>query len=280
MRTVLMVALLMAGGCGKKEIERLEGLLSVAQETIASREADATALRSTVSGLEADIAGLREQIAQKETELAALDADLAAERERSARMLADRGALRAELDQMQKAMAELAERKRQAEARVKAFRDLVSRFQSLIDAGTLDVRIIDGRMVVVLATDVLFASGSADLSDGGKGALTQVAQILGGMADRRFQVEGHTDNVPISTSRFPNNWYLAAARAIGVVDHLTKNGMTSSQVSAASFGDTRPVASNEDKELRAANRRIEIVIVPDLSDMPGYAELKAADEGR
>jgi chemotaxis protein MotB len=106
-------------------------------------------------------------------------------------------------------------------------------------------------------------------------ALAKVAAVLAGIPDRRYQVEGHTDNVPIKTTRFPSNWYLAAARAIGVVNHMVDSGLPASVVSAAAFGDTFPVASNDDADGRSQNRRIEIVVVPDLSDLPGYDELEA-----
>lgn len=276
MRTLgwLLVAAL-ATGCGyKKEIEGLETQLSQSQQQVVERDARIRELEDQVSTLDARLAGMEARKNDLERQLAELQANLDEEQAKSARIIADRGALRTEIDAMKQAMQELEERKRQAEARVRQFKELVARFQSLIDAGTLDVKIIDGRMVVVLATDILFASGSADLSAAGKDALTQVAAILATMADKDFQVEGHTDNVPINSQRFPNNWYLAAARAIGVVEHLVGAGMTSDQLSAASYGETHPVASNDTKESRSLNRRIEIVIMPDLSGMPGYEELQ------
>ena len=65
---------------------------------------------------------------------------------------------------------------------------------------------VDGRMVVALATDVLFASGSARRTEDGKAALSEVAAVLVTLRDRRFQIEGHTDDVPIKTERYPSNW--------------------------------------------------------------------------
>lgn len=270
----LMWVALWLVGCGyKKEITALETELVASQATIEAAKSKYGVAATELSKLEARLSDLLRSKEALEKDLASRGAELDDERAKSARILADKGALRGEIESMKQALAELEERKKQAEARVQQFKDLVSRFQSLIDAGTLDVRIIDGRMVVVLATDILFASGSADLSAGGKDALTKVGQILATMPDKRFQVEGHTDNVPIATARFPNNWFLAAARAIGVTEHLVSAGMQPAQLSAASYGDTRPVAANEDKDARSANRRIEIVIVPDLSDLPGYDEL-------
>jgi chemotaxis protein MotB len=176
---------------------------------------------------------------------------------------------------MESALNELAERTRAAEQRVSQYQDLLSRFQSLIDAGQLSVSITDGRMVVQLATDILFASGSADLSEDGVAALAAVSSILAEIPERRYQIEGHTDNVPISTAQYPSNWELASARAIVVLQAMLDAGLGAERVSAASYSDTRPVTPNDSAEGRAANRRIEIVVVPDLSQLPGFEELQA-----
>ena len=133
-------------------------------------------------------------------------------------------------------------------------------------------------MVVELATDVLFGSGSARLSKAGKEAVGEVTEVFKSIENRKFQVEGHTDNVPIKTRQYPSNWHLAAARAVSVVREMVKDGMPSERVSAASYGDARPVALNRTKEGRAANRRIEVVVVPDLSSLPGFDELKAVSQ--
>ena len=175
---------------------------------------------------------------------------------------------------MTRALADLEKRRAEAEARVQEFKSLLARFRSLIDAGKLKVKIIDGRMVVVLATDILFSSGSASLSKDGKSAIAEVAQVLKTIPQRAFQVEGHTDTVPISTSQYPSNWELAAARAITVLKAMVDAGLPAERVSAASFGETRPVGTNETQEGKAQNRRIEIIIVPDLSTLPGFEELK------
>lgn len=201
-----------------------------------------------------------------------LEGDLDALREEKSQILADRGALRGEVDAMKAAMADLEERKHASDARIAAYRDLLARLKGLIDAGTLEVRIVDGRMVIVLASDVLFASGSADLSSEGATTLTEVAGVLASL-DRKIQVEGHTDDVPIRNDRYPSNWYLGSARAIGVVEHLVQAGVAPTQVSGATYGEHRPRAFNDVAESRARNRRIEIVVVPDLSLLPGNDEL-------
>lgn len=188
--------------------------------------------------------------------------------------IAETGALQEDVERMRQALQELESRQARARIILASFQDLVSRFQSLIDAGTLQVKVVDGRMTVQLATDILFAPGSATLSTEGREALLEVAAILASIPDREFQVAGHTDDVPIATSRFPSNWHLGSARAIAVTDVLAEGGLDASRVSASSYAAFQPACSNETPEGRACNRRIEIIIVPDLSGLPGYDELQ------
>ncbi|HFE44300.1 MAG TPA: cell envelope biogenesis protein OmpA [Nannocystis exedens] len=102
-----------------------------------------------------------------------------------------------------------------------------------------------------------------------------MGQELAKIADKEFQIEGHTDNVPIYNEKFHSNWELASARALVVLKTLRDAGLAEEQLSAASYGEFKPAADNTSEEGRAKNRRIEISIVPDLSKLPGYDELNA-----
>lgn len=191
----------------------------------------------------------------------------------------DQDALTDSIESMKRALAEAGDRELAAEQRVYEFKKLLARFENLIDAGKLRIKIVEGRMVLELPTDILFGSGSATLSSEGKSALQEVGAILAEMSDRSFQVEGHTDDVPIDTKRFGDNWELAAARALGVRATLESAGMKPTQLSAGSFAQTHPVADNATAAGKAANRRIEIVLSPDLSALPGAEELESLGSG-
>lgn len=186
----------------------------------------------------------------------------------------DRGQLKSTLDDMTKAMEEMRARQAEQRKRLQEFADLTRRFKKLTDAGTLSVKIIDGKMVVSLGSDVLFPAGSSKLSKEGEQAMKEVTAQLASIKDKKFQVEGHTDNQPIATATFPSNWELASARALSVVKTMIGHGMPAERVSAASYSDTHPVKPNDSVPNRAANRRVEIVVVPDLASLPGYDELQ------
>lgn len=262
----------------QKKYDALGAQLADAQATAATEIAARDAkVRSLETALAAEVEGARvlgEQVRATKTELDARQAAVDALTSEKAALTTDKTKLKAAVEETATALKELQARKAQAEARIAQYRDLVARFKTLSDAGRLTVKIVDGRMVVVLATDVLFASGKADLSDAGKTAIAEVAAVLASIPDRAYQVEGHTDNDPIKTAQFPSNWELASARAITVVRAMIAAGVASDRVSAAAYGEFRPVADNATPSAKAANRRIEITVVADLSQLPGFDELQ------
>lgn len=255
----------------KAERDALDVNLSDKNKALAEEAAKNQRLAARNADLSAQLSDAQQTVKDLNARIDKLRADIAAASK-------DKNILQSNIDEMTRALAELEKRRAEAESRINEFKNLLARFRTLIDAGKLKVKIVDGRMVVVLATDILFGSGSASLSKDGKAAIAEVAQVLATIPNRMFQVEGHTDNVPINSAQYPSNWELAAARAITVLKTMVESGLLADRVSAASFGDTRPVAPNDTKESKAQNRRIEIIIVPDLSQLPGFEELKALDK--
>lgn len=165
-------------------------------------------------------------------------------------------------------LEDLAKQKAAADARAATYQSLTDKLRSMIDSGKLSVKIRKGRMLISLPNDVLFASGSADLKKAGQDAVAQVAQVLSGFADRQFLVAGHTDDQPIHTRRFPSNWELSTERAVTVTRFLIEKGMKPDALGAVGYGEFDPVAPNDTDENRALNRRIEIQLQPNLSELP------------
>ncbi len=127
----------------------------------------------------------------------------------------------------------------------------------------------EGRgLVLSLVNDgVLFAPGDAALQPAGVEVLQLVLANLRAIPND-LSIEGHTDDRPISTTRFPSNWELSTARATSVLRFLESQGFPADRLSASGYGDTRPIADNATPEGRAANRRVEIVILSDISLLP------------
>lgn len=154
------------------------------------------------------------------------------------------------------------------EAETKKRNEIYARFvnelQKMIDGGQLTVSIEKGRIVINLPDNVLFATGNSNVNPEGQVALKQIATVLKEFSDRSFQVEGHTDNIPMKSARYLSNWELSTARSLNVVHLMIAEGVDAKNISAAGFGEFQPRADNEEREGRALNRRIEIVMLPNL----------------
>jgi chemotaxis protein MotB len=219
----------------------------------------------TIIGLQLKVSGISDEDAKLHAELARLGITAGA-------LSLEKGAMSLALRELRARMAELARAREAAEARAKTYRDLALRLKSMTDAGDLTVALREGRMVIQLPTDVLFDSGRVDIKRRGRVALKQLEGVLATMDGRRFQVAGHTDNVPIETPRYRSNWELSTARGVEVVRLLIEQGMKANVVAAAGYGEFDPVASNDSPLGRARNRRIEITLQPNIDELIGVPE--------
>jgi len=123
----------------------------------------------------------------------------------------------------------------------------------------------DRGIVVTLLDKVLFSSGKADIKAGGKETLAKVSAVLEDIPND-ISIEGHTDNEPIKRSRYlyKSNWELSTARGTNVLHFMEEQGIFPERLSATGYGEYRPVAENDTKEGRQRNRRVEIVILPEI----------------
>jgi len=173
------------------------------------------------------------------------------------------------LDASRAELAELRQQREESEKRLAAYKSLTEKFKKMIDSGKLQVVLRHGRMVVKLPAGILFASGSAELSKEGKEALREVAGVLKQVPDRRLMVAGHTDNVPVvQPSPFKNNLELSTARALTVADQLVQSGLPATRLVAAGYAEHEPVRENSSEAGRHENRRIEIVLLPNVTELP------------
>jgi chemotaxis protein MotB len=195
------------------------------------------------------------------------------------RQLQERGVnldnLSASLEQQRKALEEYRRRAEQLEQIRKRFDLLRAKLEKLTKLG-LTVEVRDNRMLIQLPGDVLFDSGSVQLKKGGEDILRQIAEVIRNDADlreREFQVAGHTDSKPLRGGAFKDNWGLSAMRARSVLVMLTTGvdegggGLDPKNWSAAGYSDTDPVATNDTDEGRLKNRRVELVVQPNVEEM-------------
>ena len=140
------------------------------------------------------------------------------------------------------------------------FKEIKS-FISKIGLGeSVNAEFTEGKIVLRVEGGVLFRSGSADLLPEASHILSDIIQIIQNNPHYDVDIQGHTDDRPISTPRFASNWELSAIRATTVLRYLIENGIFEERLTATGFADLRPIASNNTPEGRRKNRRVEFVL--------------------
>ena len=243
------------------ELGTVRGQITGLEQTLASGSASSreeiTKLQKQAADLEADtvrIAKEREQLRQEQSQLAAT-----LEQERLAKLAKEE---------------EIARLTRTQEELSKSLQDEIAK-------GNITIQQVQDRLTINMVDRVLFDSGQAQVKPSGVEVLTQVGDVLNKISDKQIRIEGHTDNVPISSklqNRFKTNWELSTARATTVVRHLIdRGGVARQHLSAVGYADTQPLASNDSEVGRSSNRRIEIVLYPkDLKDIAGQVKTNTA----
>lgn len=179
--------------------------------------------------------------------------------------------LEADCDKVAGELRQTVAEKEQVEAELKRVQvELSHTLEPEIHSGNVRIRRRGQELVLDLANEILFDTGKAEVSDGGRKLLSDVAKSLAGLPTYAIQVAGHTDSARVVTAatqeRFPTNWELSTGRATNVVRFLQERGkIPGARLTAAGFAEYRPTASNASEDGRAKNRRIEILLVPPAS---------------
>lgn len=141
--------------------------------------------------------------------------------------------------------------------------DLEKQLSDEIQKGEIRLKKYHDRIIINIDDRISFDSGQSELKKNFLPTLEKISKILAQYPEYYIIVEGHTDDVPIKTARFRNNWQLSTERALSVLDYLLKNtDLDPRRFSAVGYGEYRPIVSNDTKENRALNRRVDIVVIP------------------
>lgn len=296
-----LLALLWLVGCGYTETEWKAQLAKYGQLN-SQFEAEKAAHAKTQAELDAT----KKRVADLELELKKLGFDLNTLSAQLQQTGTEKEQLASNVDQLKRALEEYRLRAEQLERIKKRFEMLRDKLNKLTQMG-LKVEVRNNRMVIRLPGDVLFPSGSDKLKDEGVKVLMAVADVIRNdpqLVKRYFQVAGHTDNKPLQGGPFRDNWGLSLMRARGVLLYLISpvetaatakeadkakakeadksadkdertsgGGLDVSRLHAAGYGDTDPVQPNTDDEKRKSNRRVELVLLPDVEEMLDLRQL-------
>lgn len=240
------------------EIERLqarvaslEGQVSSLDEELAARSAELEDATEKLTNAESDLRLLRGQMEEKE-------AALAGEQEKASALETELEEARQETEELK---AEMLAGKVSGEVLDAARTAAEERLGRQVSSGNARVAADSSQLRLIILSDELFNPGSTVLSDTGKTILAATEDLLHQLSYSKILVEGHTDNQPIRTLPYPDNWELGAARAAEVVRWLAaRPGVESGKIVAQSRSSHAPIASNNTADGRRQNRRVEIVI--------------------
>jgi chemotaxis protein MotB len=181
--------------------------------------------------------------------------------QQNAELMKNLNASKEELDQLRTLRAE-------QDKRIAAIEDIQKQFAKMIDTGALKVTARRGALSLSLPAEVLFPSGVAELSKDGEIKVLEVGLTLKRFPDRRFLVVGHSDNQPLKSSVYKDNWELSTARALTVTRFLVQAGMNTKNILPAGAGEHDPLIEKASAKDLARNRRIEILLLPAINELP------------
>jgi len=238
----------------------LTGCVSQATFDMKAKEADTlVALSDNLQGQVKNLTAEEEEL-KKQLE--------SVQKERDA-LLTEKAATEQERDLLREKTGDLSKKAEKAERLERAtqtYQDLQRKLEKEIQEGKVQLTEMKNRLTMTMVDKIIFPSGSTEISKEGKLVLDKVVSILKDIKDKRIQVEGHTDNVPIVSElkkRYPTNWELSTARATEVVRYLQEQGgLDPKLLSATGYSEYQPVAPNDTDNGKHKNRRIEIVLLP------------------
>ncbi|MEQ9490722.1 MAG: peptidoglycan -binding protein [Alphaproteobacteria bacterium] len=272
----------------RQELEDAYATIDADKETIQAQLAELDRLSSDIEALDALRQELLETVAAQEESLESTQSELTEEKEAALLARAEAAKLNQQIEALREQIADLnalldasEERDREAEAQIADLGKrlnvaLASKVQELaryrseffgklreILGNRRDIQIVGDRFV--FQSEVLFEGGSAELGEAGKEQMASLAKTLLEIATQIppelnwiLRVDGHTDERPISTARFPSNWELSTARAISVVKFLRSQGIPPERLAATGFAEYQPLDERTDEIAFRRNRRIEL----------------------
>lgn len=260
-----------------KLLEQNRELTRKAANDVQSLNENQSKLKAQLEAKEMQLERVEDNLKQREEAAKELERKLKEREDNIKNLQGDKGTLEKNLAEREKKVKELEDGLANREQRVKELEgilsaqkakaaELKSKLTSALknfEASELSVEERDGRVYVSLSQKLLFASGSSAIDKRGKEALASLASVLNKNTESSILVEGHTDS---DGDDLPN-WRLSADRAVTIVNELTKAKVDPKRITASGRGEHQPVAPNTTSEGKATNRRSEIILVPDLTEL-------------
>jgi len=264
---LLMAGVLLTSCVSKKKFGELQTNYNALQTQYQAAQVDLAENRATIKSLEDRLAEARAANDKLTAAYAALQGSLDKSLQQNTEGNVNISKLVDEINASNKFIKQLVEAKDRSDSLNMVLTNNLTRSLSKEELKDVDVQVLKGVVYISLSDNMLYKSGSYQISDRAGETLSKIAKIITDYKDYDVLIEGNTDNVPISKTNIRNNWDLAALRASSVVQALQNNyGVDPKRLTAGSRGEYNPIASNDTDAGRARNRRTQIIITPKLDE--------------
>lgn len=259
------VATMVVGCTSNKKFAELQASNAKLQQSNQELNSRLQASESELSGSKIRIKSLDEQIAYERSNVASLQTALNKCLSSSNQGNVNISKLVDEINSSNKYIQQLVNSKNKSDSLNLVLTNNLTRSLSREEMSDVDVQVLKGVVYISLADNMLYKSGSYEISDKAGATLAKIAKIIKDYSSYDVLIEGNTDNVPISMPNIRNNWDLSALRASSVVLSLQNNyGVDPKRLTAGGRGEYNPIALNDTEAGKVKNRRTQIIITPKL----------------
>ncbi len=278
--TCLLIAATLTQSCvSNKKYAELQSNNTKLQQSNQELNSRLQASESDLSGTKIRVKSLEEQIASEKANVASLQEALTKCLNSSNQGGANISKLVDEINSSNKYIQQLVNSKNKSDSLNLVLTNNLTRSLSREELSDVDVKVLKGVVYISLSDNMLYKSGSYEISDKAGATLGKIAKIIKDYSGYDVLIEGNTDNVPISMPNIRNNWDLSALRASSVVQSLQNNyGVDPKRLTAGGRGEYNPVAGNDSAAGKTKNRRTQIIITPKLDQFMDLIG-KAPDAG-
>jgi len=273
----LMAAGLLSTGCSSnKELTACKNDFQALQEKYTAQALELKEAQTNVTNLNSRLKDAQTELSDQKTANKELQKALSESINQGG---ANISKLVDEINASNKYIKQLVDAKTKSDSLNMALSNKLTKSLSKEELKDVDVQVLKGVVYISLNDNMLYKSGSYEISTKAAETLGKIAKIITDYNDYEVLIEGNTDNVPISKTNIRNNWDLSALRASSVVQELqNKYGVNPSRLTAGGRGEYNPVADNDTAEGRAKNRRTQIIITPKLDQFLDLIDQAPADD--
>ncbi len=267
MMTLLAGLMLVSSCASKKELQDCRDLNQKLLENGKEMVVNYQQAKEQLAAANARVASLEEQLAQSKQDYASLQQSLDKSLVNSSQSNISIEKLVDQINESNQYIRHLTDLKSKSDSLNMALTNKLTRSLSKEELKDVDVQVLKGVVYISLADNMLYKSGSYEISERAAETLSKIAKIINDYEDYDVLIEGNTDNVPIYRENIRNNWDLSCLRASSVVQALQNNyGVNPKRLTAGGRGEYNPVVSNNTAAGKQRNRRTQIIITPKLEE--------------